>query len=157
MVENKKARCHKCNLELVDDPEVCPLCGTALYPHGVSREIMLMNKVRTTYNMVFCAEYLDIDTREVNELIASTRDLMGTDDLDSAEELITKAMNSVCVPLEKALSKELSDIHRMLRKKEVFGRDVSRFKDLLRGANSALADKDYDTCLAIIDSIKKNF
>ncbi len=56
------------------------------------RETVLKEKVKTAYNLVFEAENLDINTGDINELIASAREEISVGDFDKGEDLITKAL-----------------------------------------------------------------
>ncbi len=154
-------RCEECDSELIVNTGTCPICGNEIPVKGRAsideKESDMMDKIRTAYNLVFCAEYLNIGTQKANELIAQARQELDVGDFEEAEEALSKAFDEILPPLKEELKKELSEAYKLLRKKEVSGTDISEFsRDLLRKANAALDAGELDKTLVLVENFHSN-
>jgi len=152
-----KIICGECDSDLLIDTDTCPICGTSLHPEKKmdDRESRLKAQVIKAYNLLYCAEYMDVGTTRANELIADAREEIEVGDLDLAEEMISHALEHVFEPLKGALKKELSEANKRLRKEEVFGVEVGEYRDLLKKAKETLEDGELDRCLILLVNLRK--
>ncbi|MFO8109060.1 MAG: hypothetical protein R6U17_00845 [Thermoplasmata archaeon] len=160
MNESDKVLCMKCGSEVIVSGEKCPICGENLFYKNKrersEEELALMDKVKTAYNLVYCAEHMDVDTRQTNELIVSAREEIDAGELNTARDMITKGVEHIIEPLEKELKKDLRKVYKLLRTKEVFGGDISHSKEFLKKANAALDREEYEKCLTLLEHLKKD-
>ncbi len=149
--------CEECDSELIVDTGTCPICGSKLSDKETSEnENILMDKIRVAYNLIFCAEYMGIDTKEANELIGTAREEMEIGDFEKAEEKLAEAFGLISPILEKELKKKLSAAYKLLKEKEASSAKVSLFsRNLLKKAKYALENGELDRCLVLLENFRR--
>jgi len=150
--------CEECDSELVVDTKICPICGSVLEQWEVEgvdqKEIFIKKKIEKTYNMVYHAEHLDIDTMEANELIILARQELEVGDFHRAEDYITEAHEKIYEQLKDELKKEIEKAYKELKKADFSGVERSEVKKMVHKANHALKKGELNDCLALLEYLK---
>lgn len=110
--------------------------------------------VTNVESLIFDAEVMGIDTSKANELLNKAKGELDVGDWDKAEEYAQQAKNEVLREVPDKLKHLVKKAQTELKKAKISGVDVSKQIDILKRANQAKEDEDYEKVLAEMKNYK---
>ncbi|MFW6040361.1 MAG: double zinc ribbon domain-containing protein [Thermoplasmatota archaeon] len=112
-----------------------------------SYESIVEDKITLAEDIIFDADRLGLNVNDIKNILKKADERYKNQDLEEAEILAEKAREKTLKKIPGMLDQHLEKAQKELTKEKIVGTDVSRPIDLLKQANLACKNQNYEDCL----------